>query len=64
MLVEKNVPLQPHNSFGIVAKALSLVRIGSEADLAAVLANPALQAVPKFIPVSYTHLTLPTNREV
>ena len=49
MLVEKNVPLQPHNTFGIVAKALSLVRIGSEADLAAVLADPALQAVPKFI---------------
>ena len=49
MLVEKNVPLQPHNSFGIVAKALSLVRIGSETDLAAVLADPALQAVPKFI---------------
>jgi UDP-N-acetylmuramate dehydrogenase len=49
MLVEKNVPLQPYNSFGIVAKALSLVRIGSEADLAAVLANPALHAVPKFI---------------
>ena len=42
MLVEKNVPLQPHNSFGIVAKALSLVRIGSEADLAAVLADPAV----------------------
>ena len=49
MLVEKNVPLQPHNSFGIVAKALSLVRIGSEADLAAVLADPALSAAPKFI---------------
>lgn len=49
MLVEKNVPLQPYNSFGIVAKALSLVRIGSEADLAAVLADPALQVVPKFI---------------
>ena len=49
MLVEKNVPLQPYNSFGIVAKALSLVRIGSEADLAAVLADPALSAAPKFI---------------
>ena len=49
MLVEKNVPLQSYNSFGIVAKALSLVRIGSEADLLAVLADPALQAVPKFI---------------
>jgi len=49
MLVEKNVPLQPHNSFGIVAKALSLVRIGSEADLAAVMADPVLSAAPKFI---------------
>jgi UDP-N-acetylmuramate dehydrogenase len=49
MLVEKNVHLQPHNSFGIVAKALSLVRITSEADVLALLADPALQAAPKFI---------------
>jgi UDP-N-acetylmuramate dehydrogenase len=35
MFVEKNVPLQPHNSFGIVAKAHHLVRIRSEADLQA-----------------------------
>jgi UDP-N-acetylmuramate dehydrogenase len=49
MLVEKNVPLQPHNSFGIVAKALSLVRISSPADVAALLSEPALRAVPKFI---------------
>ena len=49
MLVEKNVPLQFSNTFGIVAKALSLVRIGSEADIAAVLADPALRAAPKFV---------------
>ncbi|MEO5659986.1 MAG: UDP-N-acetylmuramate dehydrogenase, partial [Polaromonas sp.] len=49
MLVEKNVPLQSSNSFGIVAKALALVRISSEADIAAVLRQPALQAAPKFV---------------
>ena len=27
MLVEKNVPLQPYNTFHIVAKAFSLVRV-------------------------------------
>jgi hypothetical protein len=37
MLVEKNVPLQHSNSFGIVAKALSLIRVAGEADIAAVL---------------------------
>ena len=49
MLVEKNVPLQPFNSFGIAAKALTLVRVASEADIAAVLQDPALRAAPKFI---------------
>ncbi|MHB1250442.1 MAG: UDP-N-acetylmuramate dehydrogenase [Polaromonas sp.] len=49
MLVEKNVPLQPFNSFGIVAKALTLVRLGGEADIAAVLHDPALRAAPKFV---------------
>ncbi|WP_332775918.1 UDP-N-acetylmuramate dehydrogenase [Polaromonas sp.] len=49
MLVEKNVPLQFSNTFGIVAKALSLVRVASEADVAAVLADPVLQATPKFV---------------
>ena len=49
MLVEKNVPLQFSNSFGIMAKALTLVRIASESDVAAVLADPALQACPKFV---------------
>ncbi|WP_309683093.1 UDP-N-acetylmuramate dehydrogenase, partial [Polaromonas sp.] len=49
MLVEKNVPLQQFNSFGIVAKALALVRLGSPADLAAVLQDAALRAAPKFV---------------
>ncbi|MEO8023196.1 UDP-N-acetylmuramate dehydrogenase [Polaromonas sp.] len=49
MLVEKNVPLQFSNTFGIMAKALTLVRIASEEDVAAVLADPALQALPKFV---------------
>lgn len=48
MLVEKNVPLQPYNTFGIAAKALRLVRLRSEADVAALLVNPA-NAGPKFI---------------
>ncbi|MEO6320514.1 MAG: UDP-N-acetylmuramate dehydrogenase, partial [Polaromonas sp.] len=49
MLVEKNVPLQSSNTFGIVAKALKLVRVKSEADIDAVLQDPALQAAPKFV---------------
>jgi UDP-N-acetylmuramate dehydrogenase len=49
MLVEKNVPLQSSNTFGIVAKALHLVRVKSEADIDAVLQDPALQAAPKFV---------------
>jgi UDP-N-acetylmuramate dehydrogenase len=49
MLVEKNVPLQPSNTFGIVAKALTLVRVASQADIAAVLQDPALRAAAKFV---------------
>jgi UDP-N-acetylmuramate dehydrogenase len=49
MIVEQNVPLQAHNSFGIVAKARELVRVRSEADVLAVLADPALAARPKFV---------------
>ena len=49
MLVEKNVPLQSFNTFGIVAKALSLVRISSEADVDALLSDAELRAAPKFV---------------
>ncbi len=49
MLVEPNYPLQAHNSFGIAAKALHLVRVKTEADIHAVLANPDLRDRPKFV---------------
>ena len=49
MLVEKNVPLQPYNTFHIVAKAFSLVRLTSVADLLQVVADPDLSLQPKFI---------------
>jgi UDP-N-acetylmuramate dehydrogenase len=44
---EKNVPLQPYNTFGIAAKALALVRIRDESDLRAVLADPQLTTLPR-----------------
>ncbi len=49
MIVEHNVPLQAHNSFGIVAKARELVRVRSQEDLSAVLSDPARAGAPKFV---------------
>jgi len=49
MLVEKNVPLEACNTFHIVAKALSLVRVRSQDDVQAVLASPEWAASPKFV---------------
>ncbi len=49
MLVEKNIPLQPLNTFHIVARAQSLVRIRCEADLLAVLADPQLADTRMFV---------------
>jgi len=49
MLVEPNTPLQAHNSFGISAKALQLVRVRTEADVLAVLGGAALRHLPKFV---------------
>ena len=49
MLVEKNVPLQIYNTFHIVAKAFSLVRVASVADLLEIVADPKLSAEPKFV---------------
>jgi len=49
MIVEPNAPLQPHNTFGIVARARNMVRVRSAADVHAVLAHPELGAEPKFI---------------
>src|SRR5437899_7204329 len=49
MIVEHNVPLQQHNSFGIVARAQHMVRIAGEADVAALLADAQWRAMPKFV---------------
>ena len=49
MIVEQNVSLAAHNSFGIVAKARALVRVRSEDDVLALLADPQLHDQPKFV---------------
>jgi UDP-N-acetylmuramate dehydrogenase len=49
MLVEKNVPLQAFNTFHIVAKAHTLVRIASEADVLALLEHPEWGVSPKLV---------------
>ncbi len=49
MIAEQNVPLQAHNTFGIVARARLLVRVASAADVQAVVADPALGPEPKFV---------------
>jgi UDP-N-acetylmuramate dehydrogenase len=49
MIAEQNVPLQAHNTFGIVARARTLVRVASAADVQAVLADRALAPEPKFV---------------
>ena len=49
MIVEQNVPLQAHNSFGIVAKARQLVRVKDENDVRQLRAAPELAARPKFV---------------
>jgi UDP-N-acetylmuramate dehydrogenase len=49
MLVEKNVPLQPCNTFRIVAKAHTLIRVKDEADARAVALDAELGPLPKFV---------------
>ena len=49
MIVEQNVPLQPHNSFGIVAKARALVRVRGEPDVQQLLKDADYGAIPKFV---------------
>jgi UDP-N-acetylmuramate dehydrogenase len=49
MIVERNVPLQPHNSFGIIAKAQQLVRIRSVADLQAATREADFAKEPPFV---------------
>ncbi len=49
MLVEKNVPLQACNTFGIVARAHTLVRARSGDDVRALVADPQLGRSPVFV---------------
>jgi len=49
MIVEQNVPLQAHNTFGIVAKARALVRVRGEAEVQELLADPEYGTIPKFV---------------
>jgi UDP-N-acetylmuramate dehydrogenase len=49
MIVERNVPLQPYNSFGIVAKAHQLVRIRSVEDLQAAAKEGGFAEKPPFV---------------
>ena len=49
MVVENNVPLQALNTFHIVARAHTLVRIHHTSDVHAVLADEALRSLPKFV---------------
>lgn len=49
MLVEKNVPLQHCNTFGIAARAQALVRVHSEDDIHALLADPLWGRRPRLV---------------
>ena len=49
MVVEKNAPLQPCNTFGIAARAQTLVRVRSADDISAFLADPELSGSPVFV---------------
>jgi len=49
MFPEHNVPLQTCNTFGIVARAHTLVRVRNEGDARAVLLDPELGPAPKFV---------------
>ena len=49
MQIERNVPLQSYNTFGIVARAHRLVRVASVDDARAVLADPDVAGAAKFV---------------
>ena len=49
MLVENNASLQPYNTFGIVARAQTLVRVRSSDDVHALRAHPQLGPQPWFV---------------
>ena len=47
--IERRVSLRPYNSFGLPALADTLVRIRSEDDVRALLADPVLAGQPRFV---------------
>jgi UDP-N-acetylmuramate dehydrogenase len=47
--IERRVSLRPYNSFGLPALADTLVRIRSEDDVRALLADPVLASQPRFV---------------
>lgn len=49
MLVEKNVSLQPYNTFGILARAPTLVRVRSVEDLQALRTDAVLGRQPRMV---------------
>jgi len=53
MIVENQVPLQAHNSFGIVARAMRLARVRTEADVATLMDSdlwaPLTRESPPFV---------------
>lgn len=49
MLVENNAPLQPHNSFGIAARAQAMARVRSEDDLRELIQRPDWATTPRFV---------------
>ena len=49
MFVERNVSLQPLNSFGIAARAAALLRVRGADDVRALLADTELATQPKFV---------------
>jgi len=49
LVVERNFSLRDYNTFGLPAQARALVRIGSDADVRRLLADPELGRLPKFV---------------
>lgn len=49
LVVESDVSLQPYNTFGVDARAAYLVRVGSVADLAELLADARWRSAPRFV---------------
>ena len=48
MIIETQVPLQAHNTFGIAAKAERMLRLRSMEDVAALLTDP-IRLEPHFV---------------